>query len=136
DFPALMRKPTRSSAQNMGRAVWAAFALLLLLMLASLAWGAGSVTPFETLRVLMGMSDHPDAHFVVTELRWPRTLLAVLVGICLGAAGAVLQAATRNPLAEPGLLGVSAGASFAVVLAIGLGAGAATLNLGVAILGA
>ncbi|CAH0314600.1 Ferric enterobactin transport system permease protein FepD [Pseudomonas sp. Bi70] len=48
----------------------------------------------------------------------------------------MLQSATRNPLAEPGLLGVSAGASFAVVVAISLGASAATLNLGVAIAGA
>src|SRR5690606_12539867 len=81
-------------------------------------------------------SSDPDAHFVVAQLRWPRTLLGLLVGAGLGAAGAVLQAATRNPLAEPGLLGVSAGASFAVVLAISLGSGAATLNLGIAILGA
>src|SRR5690606_38485235 len=95
-----------------------ALAVLLLLMLASLAWGAGSVTPVEALRVLMGLSSDPDAHFVVAQLRWPRTLLGLLVGAGLGAAGAVLQAATRNPLAEPGLLGVSAGASFAVVLAI------------------
>lgn len=119
-----------------GRAAFAASFVLAMLMLASLAWGAGSVTPLEALRVVFGLSQDPDAHFVVTQLRWPRTLLGLVVGVCLGASGAVLQAATRNPLAEPGLLGVSAGASFAVVLAIVLGAGAATLSLGVAILGA
>lgn len=119
-----------------GNAALAVIALLLVLMLASLAWGAGSVTAVEAIRVLIGLSENPDAYFTVTQLRWPRTLLGLLVGACLGSAGAVLQAATRNTLAEPGLLGVSAGASFAVVVAISLGSGAATLNLGVAILGA
>ena len=48
----------------------------------------------------------------------PRTIVGLLVGAALGVAGAVMQAITRNPLADPGLLGVNAGASFAVVLAI------------------
>lgn len=110
--------------------------LLLLLVLASLSLGAGDVTVAETLRVLTGRSTSEDARFVVTQLRWPRTVLGVLVGLALGVAGVVLQASTRNPLAEPGLLGVSAGASFAVVLAISLGADSATLHVGVAVLGA
>lgn len=131
-----MRAASPSAALSPGRAALAATIVLALLVLASLAWGAGSVSPREAMRVLAGLSQDPDAQFVVSQLRWPRTLLGLVVGACLGASGAVLQAATRNPLAEPGLLGVSAGASFAVVLAIGLGAGAATLNLGVAILGA
>jgi iron complex transport system permease protein len=57
---------------------------------------------------------------VVRELRIPRTLLGVLVGLALGAAGALTQGHTRNPLGDPGLLGVTAGASFAVVLSIWL----------------
>ncbi len=108
---------------------------LLVLCLASLLFGAGNVDPLQGVQTLLGQGTD-DARFVVFELRLPRTLLGLLVGAALGAAGVVLQAATRNPLAEPGLLGVSAGASFAVVLAIGLGASAATLNLGVAIGGA
>ncbi len=51
----------------------------------------------------------------VMDVRLPWTLAALLVGICLGAAGCLLQAATRNPLAETGLLGVNSGAAFAVV---------------------
>src|SRR5690606_18509906 len=133
---SLMSSVNRGPWLAPGRAVLFAMLVLALLTLASLTWGAGSVTPLESLRVLLGVSDDADAHFVVSQLRWPRTLLGLLVGACLGSAGAVLQAATRNPLAEPGLLGVSAGASFAVVLAISLGSGAATLNLGIAILGA
>ena len=61
----------------------------------------------------------PDAHVVVTELRVPRTEVGLLAGGALGAAGALMQGVTRNPLAEPGILGISAGAAFAVVLANG-----------------
>jgi iron complex transport system permease protein len=49
-----------------------------------------------------------DEHLIVRELRVPRTLVALLAGLALGAAGTLMQALTRNPLAEPGLLGVNA----------------------------
>ncbi len=55
---------------------------------------------------------------VVRSLRIPRTVLGIVVGIALGLAGALMQGHTRNPLAEPGILGVNAGAAFAVVFAI------------------
>ena len=116
-------------------ALVAATGLLLALCLASLLIGAGEVGVLRSLAALAGAADE-EARFVLFELRLSRTLLGLLVGVALGGAGVVLQSATRNPLAEPGLLGVSAGASFAVVLAISLGASAATLNLGVAIAGA
>ncbi|WP_120994409.1 FecCD family ABC transporter permease [Stutzerimonas urumqiensis] len=109
--------------------------LLSVLCLASLLLGAGDVGIGPSLAALFGGGDD-DARFVVFELRGLRTELAVLVGVALGAGGLLLQAATRNPLAEPGLLGVSAGASFAVVVAISLGASAGTLSLAVAVLGA
>lgn len=109
------------------RGVLPAVALLALAVLASLAFGAGEVGPLRALRSLFGAGD-ADAWFTVSELRWPRTLVALAVGLALGIAGAVLQGVTRNPLAEPGLLGVSAGASFAIVLAIALGASSATLT--------
>ncbi|MFT4248073.1 MAG: iron ABC transporter permease [Pseudomonas sp.] len=57
-------------------------------------------------------------HLLVRLLRVPRTLIAVVVGAALGAAGAVMQALTRNPLADPGLLGVNAGAASAIVVAV------------------
>lgn len=96
--------------------------LVLLLALAaasalSLAIGSRSLGLGTVLSVLL----HPDgseAATVIYSLRVPRTLIAVGAGLCLGAAGALMQGHTRNPLAEPGLLGVSAGASFAVVVGI------------------
>lgn len=108
---------------------------LTLVALMSLLLGAGKVGPREALSVLSG-GGTDDARFVVFDLRLPRTVVGIAVGLALGVAGAVLQSAARNPLAEPGLLGVSAGASFAVVIAIWLGASAATIYTPVAILGA
>lgn len=113
----------------------ACLAVLLILGLLSLLLGAGEVSVGRSLQALLGGGDD-EARFIVEQLRLPRTLLAILVGVALGAAGLVLQSATRNPLAEPGLLGVSAGASFAVVLAVALGATSGGLNLAVAIGGA
>jgi iron complex transport system permease protein len=59
-----------------------------------------------------------EADLIVRGLRVPRTIAGVLVGMALGLAGALMQALTRNPLADPGILGVNAGAACAVVLAI------------------
>jgi len=66
----------------------------------------------------------PDANLastIVTQLRLPRAVLALEVGAALGLSGAVLQGVTRNPLAEPGLLGVSAGAALGAVIAVYFG---------------
>jgi iron complex transport system permease protein len=119
----------------LSRGLLPAAVALLLAVLASLVFGAGEVGPARALAALTSGADD-DARFAVLVLRAPRTLVAIAVGMALGVAGAVLQAAARNPLAEPGLLGVSAGASFAIVVAIAAGAGAATLGPWVAVLGA
>lgn len=124
-----------ASRLTVAKALGFATLCLLLLCGASLLLGAGDIGILTSFHALLGGQDD-DARFIVFELRWVRTELALLVGVALGAAGVLLQAVTRNPLAEPGLLGVSAGASFAVVLAINLGASAASLHLGVAMLGA
>lgn len=91
------------------------------LSLASLLVGAGTgpdaVGPGRALDFLLGAAD-PRAETVVLGLRLPRTLTALAVGTALGTAGALLQAITRNPLAETGLLGVNAGAALGVVLGI------------------
>ncbi|KAF1072193.1 MAG: Ferric enterobactin transport system permease protein FepD [Pseudomonas citronellolis] len=124
-----------SASRSLGATLAGVALLLLALCVLSLLIGAGDVGPLDSLRTLLGGGDD-DARFTVFTLRLARTELALLVGVALGVAGLLMQAVSRNPLAEPGLLGVSAGASFAVVVAIALGATAATLNLAVAMLGA
>ena len=59
-------------------------------------------------------------HTIIWEARIPRTIIALAVGPAFGLAGALIQALTRNPLADPGILGVNAGAAFAVAIAIGV----------------
>ena len=115
--------------------VWLGVLLLAVCVFSSLLFGTGEVSWQQSLQWLLHQDD-AKVGFVVMELRGSRTLLALIVGAALGASGAVLQSITRNPLAEPGLLGVSAGASFAVVLAIYFGASAAGLGIWVAIAGA
>jgi iron complex transport system permease protein len=63
-------------------------------------------------------SGQPLVEAIVWDVRLPRTVVGVLVGAALGLSGALMQGLTRNPLADPGLLGVSAGASFAIVVAV------------------
>ncbi len=72
---------------------------------------------------------------IVMQLRLPRALLALEVGAALGISGAVLQGVTRNPLAEPGLLGVSAGAALGAVIAVYFGTAAAHYSAAVPLLG-
>ena len=114
------------------RAVGAAVAgaLVVLAVLASLAIGARAIDPLTIVSLLLGSAvegaglgatglgaAQVDA-IVIVELRIPRTLIGLAAGAALGLAGAVMQGVTRNPIADPGLLGVNAGASFAVVVAI------------------
>ena len=91
--------------------------LVLIVIGASLGLGAREVSFSGVLSALFGAADTTD-QLVIRELRVPRTVLGVLVGAALGVAGALMQGITRNPLADPGLLGVSAGAALAVVVGI------------------
>ena len=104
----------------------AAVALLAAVLVASVALGARSIPPGTVWHLLLQDAGTGDEWAVVHELRVPRTLLGLGVGVALGVSGALMQALTRNPLAEPGLLGVNLGASAAVVAAIAfLGVGSA-----------
>lgn len=98
-------------------ALLCAIVVLLLMMLLSLSLGAKSI-PFTTvLDALNGQCSGADCT-IITEARLPRTLVGVLAGAALGLAGVLMQTLTRNPLADPGILGVNSGAAFAVVLGI------------------
>src|SRR4029079_16249419 len=92
-------------------------ALLVLLAVLALSIGVGA-KQLSIGEVWHGLVDsHSDSFTVVHEMRLPRTLLGLLVGTALGLAGGVMQALPRNPLADPGLLGINVGASAAVVSA-------------------
>ncbi|MFJ6563212.1 FecCD family ABC transporter permease [Streptomyces sp. NPDC091412] len=91
--------------------------LLLLAVLLSLAVGSRPVAPSVVWDALVHGGTSADAQ-VVRSLRVPRTVIGVMVGAALAVAGTVLQGITRNPIAEPGILGISQGASMGVVCAI------------------
>ncbi|MFD7719393.1 FecCD family ABC transporter permease [Streptomyces sp. NPDC059814] len=95
----------------------AALVLLVLVCLASIGIGAKALPLADVWHGLFHYAGSGD-DVLVRKVRIPRTVLGLIVGSALGLAGAVMQALTRNPLAEPGLLGVNAGASAAVVSAI------------------
>jgi len=101
------------------KAVWLAVlgAALVVAVAASIALGARPLSLPQVWDGLTG-SGAPDVTAIIRSLRSPRTALGVVVGAALGIAGALIQGHTRNPLADPGLLGVNAGAAFAVVVAI------------------
>lgn len=109
---AATRRPGRS------RALWLLLGLVALLGLAVVSVAVGS-RPVGWSDIVGALGDSSDtlAEAAVTK-RIPRTLLAIVVGAALGLAGAVMQGVTRNPLADPGILGVNMGASLAVITGI------------------
>lgn len=111
-------------------------AFLLLVLLLGIGVGSVSVSAAEILAILgstLGLSGTAVAPFkvaIVSEIRLPRVLLAGVVGAALAVSGAALQGLFRNPLADPGLLGVSASAALGAALFIVLGSGLAGLSGG------
>lgn len=127
------RRRSIASATVLGVVLGATVVVMFLL---SLAVGSRFVPLDEVWDALTSGGSGPAA-IIVHELRIPRTVTALMVGAALGAAGLLMQASTRNPLADPGLLGVNAGASAAVVIAIGfLGIGTASGYVWFAFVGA
>ncbi|MEU0839595.1 iron ABC transporter permease [Streptomyces sp. NPDC005962] len=99
-------------------------AVLVAAAAVSLAVGARALSPAEVWHGLFAEADSDqrltEIRLIVRTVRVPRTVLAIVAGIALGVGGALIQGCTRNPIADTGLLGVNAGASFAVVSAIAL----------------
>ncbi len=115
------RLPAHRPALGLGAGLLLAAAVLVVLVLLSLAVGTRTIPLATTWQALTAYDPTNTDHLVIVELRLPRTLLGLLVGAALGLAGAVMQGVTRNPLADPGILGVNAGAALFVVIAITLG---------------
>ncbi|TVU59298.1 iron chelate uptake ABC transporter family permease subunit [Paenarthrobacter nitroguajacolicus] len=126
--PASTAPPADSTAPRSGVVTKSRWRILFLVLAAavllgavvlSLGVGAKFIPASTVLEAFTNPQDTAD-HAIILESRLPRTLMGIAVGVALGVAGALIQAITRNPLADPGILGVNAGASFAIVLAIGV----------------
>lgn len=128
---------TRGAARTRRPSWWLVVALVALgaSVFLSVAFGARVVSLGDVWTALAGDGD--DVTSAAIRSRVPRTVLAILVGAALGVAGAVLQAVTRNPLADPFILGINSGASLLVVMGIAF-TGAATMPeyIGFALTGA
>ncbi len=117
---------TTVSIDRNSTAVHARFITACLIMLALIAVllcvhifvGTVGLTPAQVSNALLGQPEDPLHSQIVVGLRLPRALVAIVAGAMIGLSGALLQCITRNPLAEPGLLGVSAGGVLAVVTMI------------------
>ncbi|WTW95908.1 iron chelate uptake ABC transporter family permease subunit [Streptomycetaceae bacterium NBC_01309] len=111
-------------------------ALLAVVCGLSLALGARSIPLGDVWRALTDPAGH-DTDLTIREIRVPRTVLGIFVGAALGVAGALTQTLTRNPLAEPGLLGITQGAGFAVTVGAMTGvAGRQDVQVSLALAGA
>jgi iron complex transport system permease protein len=94
---------------------------IFLIGFASLTLGPAKISFSDTLATFLGNAPDPSYTYILFELRLPRVLAAIFCGAILGSSGSVFQAALRNPMADPFVLGVSSGASFGVALSISLG---------------
>jgi len=127
DAPGMMTRGRESSPpvnrrsvrrRRAGGLIIAVIALAVLTVL-SVMIGSKAIPLPVIWDALFDPSPVPD-QFAIRDYRVPRTIIGLVVGAALGLSGALIQALTRNPLAEPGILGVHAGAAFAVAVAVGL----------------
>lgn len=118
-------------------------ATLVAILIFALAVGKAHVGVFDSLRAAVGISVGSPGDFIVGQVRAPRALTTIVVGAMLGVSGAILQSLTRNPLASPDFIGISAGAGTGAVLTMWLtnasslwviAAGATVGGLGAALL--
>ncbi|MEO1348544.1 MAG: iron ABC transporter permease [Cyanobacteria bacterium J06635_15] len=110
--------------------------LLLACFVASIALGVADISPAEVYQALTTPNDSTE-HLIIRTVRAPRSITALLVGAAVAVAGAIMQGLTRNPLADPGILGINAGAALAVVMAVfWLDAASLSVYAGFALIGA
>ncbi|WP_020108727.1 iron chelate uptake ABC transporter family permease subunit [Nocardia sp. 348MFTsu5.1] len=137
--PPTTTKPHEGLIQN-GKRVLALVVmagLLVVVMFLSVFIGSGDIPVSDVWQAILHGRDGSTNAEIILSNRIPRTLLGVLVGAALGVAGALIQALTRNPLADPGILGVNAGAYFVMVVGFAVfGATSISGNVLFAMLGA
>ncbi|MBV7282477.1 iron ABC transporter permease [Corynebacterium sp. TAE3-ERU30] len=110
--------PTPSAGRRRGLALLAVLLITAVIAVLSVSVGSVAITPAEIIAAFTAHDARDYNHTVVTDMRIPRTIIALLVGATLGVAGAVMQAVTRNPLADPFVLGVSSGAGCGITAAV------------------
>ncbi|HEY0605503.1 MAG TPA: iron ABC transporter permease [Herpetosiphonaceae bacterium] len=93
-------------------------ALLAVAMMTSIAFGTADIAAADVWAALVAYNPSSMEHLIIRTLRVPRAVIAALVGAALAVAGALMQGLTRNPLADPGILGIETGASLGVVSAV------------------
>jgi len=113
--------PSRSTDARRGYGIVVLIIVLLIGMFVSVAIGIRAIPLASTWDAVFSFDPANSDHLLVRHQRVPRALLSGFVGVCLGVAGAVMQALIRNPLAEPGILGVNSGAAVAGVAVFFLG---------------
>lgn len=137
--PATRAVPSLPSRRHNGRLAAGAVGLAVLLVATcavSVALGAREVS-WHTLWLAFSDYDANDtAQRVLREMRVPRTLLGLVVGAALGVSGAILQGVTRNPLADPGIMGINAGAAMFVVIGVVAFGASLAVSVWLAFLGA
>lgn len=88
-------------------------------MVMNVGRGEYPISPLDIVKTILALdTGNPDHQFVIQNLRLPRTLVAFMVGMALAISGTIFQGLTRNPLADPGIIGINAGASLAAVVVI------------------
>lgn len=97
-----------------------AFLSIAMVVIISLSLGPRYIPLATVIDIFRSGDSSSTASFIVLDSRLPRTLLGLICGAALAVAGALMQAVTRNPLADPGILGVNAGAAFSMTLAAGV----------------
>ncbi|SMG48994.1 bacillibactin ABC transporter integral membrane protein [Paenibacillus aquistagni] len=106
----------RHPALRMWTVLFTCFAIIAAAIYLSITSGSFSISIADIVKTLLRIIRVPEYDLVIFEFRLPRIVLGMLVGFALGIAGAVIQGITRNGLADPGILGINAGAGMAVVL--------------------
>jgi iron complex transport system permease protein len=123
-----LRETGRRTGTSLAAVCACLAAILAASLLLSIMVGSVPLAPREVIRALFAGGPQDAAATIVWKIRLPRTLLAGVVGACLSLAGLGFQAISRNPLADPSVLGVSSGASFGLTVAVLLGIAGPTSN--------